>query len=181
MNFKQTIIKAEKNKEKEPKPRVRFRFLLAEGEGLSSPPKEQKEPGRRLDDFGRDAPSHEPAGFLILTQQKRRSAKALRLFWRKVRDYLRRRRNRKKELCRRLDDFGRSAPSREPAGFLTLTQQKRRSAKALRLFWRKVRDYLRRRRNRKKELCRRLDDFGRSAPSREPAGFLTLTQQKGGA
>ena len=28
MNFKQTIIKAEKNKEKEPKPRVRFRFLL---------------------------------------------------------------------------------------------------------------------------------------------------------
>ena len=30
MNFKQTIIKAEKNKEKEPKPRVRFRFLLAE-------------------------------------------------------------------------------------------------------------------------------------------------------
>ena len=100
----------------------------------------KKEPGRRLDDFGRDAPSREPAGFLTLTQQKRRSAKALRLFWRKVRDYLRRRRNRKKELCRRLDDFGRSAPSREPAGFLTLTQQKRRSAKAPRLFWRKVRD-----------------------------------------
>ena len=35
MNFKQTIIKAEKNKEKEPKPRVRFRFLLAEGEGFA--------------------------------------------------------------------------------------------------------------------------------------------------
>ena len=100
----------------------------------------KKEPGRRLDDFGRDAPSREPAGFLTLTQQKRRSAKALRLFWRKVRDYLRRRRNKKKELCRRLDGFGRSAPSREPAGFLILTQQKRRSAKALRLFWRKVRD-----------------------------------------
>ena len=34
MNFKQTIIKAEKNKEKEPKLRVRFRFLLAEKEGF---------------------------------------------------------------------------------------------------------------------------------------------------
>ncbi len=37
MNFKQTIIKAEKNKEKEPKPRVRFRFLLAEREGFEPP------------------------------------------------------------------------------------------------------------------------------------------------
>ena len=85
-------------------------------------------------------PRANPRGFSPLTQQKRRSAKPLCRFWRKVRDYLRRHENKMETAGRRLDGFGRCAPSREPAGVLTLTQQKRRSAKPLCRFWRKVRD-----------------------------------------
>ena len=85
-------------------------------------------------------PRANPRGFSPLTQKKRRSAKPLCRFWRKVRDYLRRHENKMAMTGRRLDGFGRCASSREPAGVLTLTQQKRRSAKPLCRFWRKVRD-----------------------------------------
>ena len=76
---------------------------------------------------------------------------------------------------RRLDGFGRCASSREPAGVLTLTQQKRQSAKPLCRFWRKVRDYLRRHENKMAMTGRRLDGFGRCASSREPPDACTST------
>ena len=64
-------------------------------------------------------------------------------------------------------------PRANPRGFSPLTQQKRRSAKPLCRFWRKVRDYLRRHENKMAMTGRRLDGFGRCASSREPAGVLT--------
>ena len=118
-------------------------------------------------------PRANPRGFSPLTQQKRRSAKPLCRFWRKVRDYLRRHENKMEMTGRRLDGFGRCASSHEPAGVLTLTQQKRRSAKSLCRFWRKVRDYLRRHENKMEMTGRQLDGFGRCASSHEPAGVLT--------
>ena len=64
-------------------------------------------------------------------------------------------------------------PRANPRGFSPLTLQKRRSAKPLCRFWRKVRDYLRRHENKMAMTGRRLDGFGRCASSREPAGVLT--------
>ena len=64
-------------------------------------------------------------------------------------------------------------PRTNPRGFSPLTQQKRRSAKPLCRFWRKVRDYLRRHENKMEMTGRRLDGFGRCASSREPAEVLT--------
>ena len=61
-------------------------------------------------------------------------------------------------------------PRANPRGFSPLTQQKRRSAKPLCRFWRKVRDYLRPHENKMEMTGRRLDGFGRCASPPEPAG-----------